>query len=52
MTATGNPMIIIPSSLVGSLIGGQSFTLTLSFSAPSKTQVGYNAQVYSDPLGP
>jgi hypothetical protein len=51
ITGDGDPMIAIPSSVLGSLAPGQSFTLALSFSNPSKKDIDYSADVFSDPFG-
>src|SRR5262249_26026683 len=48
----GDPMIAIPRSVIGGLAPGQSFTLGLSFGAPSGEGIKYDPDVFSDPLGP
>jgi hypothetical protein len=47
----GDPMIVIPRSLISSLASGQSFTLALSFSVPAGKEIDYDPDVFSDPLG-
>jgi hypothetical protein len=50
-TGAGDPVIVIPRSLIGSLAPDQSFTLALSFNAPPNKEIEYDAAVFSDPLG-
>jgi hypothetical protein len=48
-TAAGDPMIVIPSSLLSTLAKNQSFQVVLGFNDPSNIQFGYNTKLYSDP---
>jgi hypothetical protein len=49
-TGAGDPMIVIPPSLLNTLGAGQSFKIALSFSNPSNKLIKYSTKLYSDPF--
>jgi CARDB/Carboxypeptidase regulatory-like domain len=49
-TAAGDPMIVIPPSLLNSLAAGQSFKIGLVFSNPSNALIKGNTKLFSDPF--
>ncbi len=48
-TSAGDPMIVIPSSVLSSLASGKSFQIALAFNNPSNYLIKYTTKLYSDP---
>jgi hypothetical protein len=48
-TANGDPMIVIPPSLLSQLGAGQSFKIALVFKDPYNELIKYGAKLFSDP---
>jgi hypothetical protein len=49
-TSNGVPYIHIPKSVLSSLAPGQSLTVSLRFRDPTMGLIGFNPEVFSDPL--
>ena len=50
-TAAGNTVIVIPKAMLSQLAAGQSLVLSLRFSDPSNSAIGYTPDLFSDPNG-
>ena len=49
-TGAGDPMIVLPPSLLSTLGAGQSFKIGLTFSNPSNKLIKDSTKLFSDPL--